>query len=614
MTGTITKGPGGNHQVLDKLNVERERGITVKAQTVSMLHTHKGEEYLINLIDTPGHVDFSYEVSRSLGACEGCLLLVDASQGLQAQSLAVFRAASSQNLAIIPCLNKIDLPHASPEAISKQIEEALHIPPEEHLYISAKSGLGVEKVLDAVIEQLPPPATTGDGWRDRVARLSAGQAVREGAVERWAKEGDNILRALIVDTSYDRFRGVVSLIRVFTGSLKKGDKITPMASGKRYEVLDVGIFHPEETTTDVLLAGQVGFVVCNMKDFEEGMHTNHNFWRACLTNLDIRIAAHVGDTITNATTTNIEPLPGFKPMQSMVFAGVFPLDPQDFQKLEEAIGRLTLNDRSVTVQRESSAALGQGCRLGFLGTLHMSVLMQRLNDEYGADDGTSDIISNPYIFPDSHDKTSRIAQVEEPIVHATIMVPQTFIGEMMELCNEHRGIELEYKFVESTDRAVLRYQLPLSEIATEFFSSLKSRSKGYASFDYEDAGYAPSDLVKLNLMLNGKPIDALAMIIHRSKAVTVGREWTKKLRGVIPRQLFEVAIQAQVGNKVIARENLSAMRKDVTAGLYGGHYERKMKHLEKQKRGKAKLKSLGAGNIHVPQTAFFEVLSNKASK
>ncbi|KAJ9127429.1 hypothetical protein QFC24_000837 [Naganishia onofrii] len=580
MTGTITKGPGGNHQVLDKLNVERERGITVKAQTVSMLHTHKGEEYLINLIDTPGHVDFSYEVSRSLGACEGCLLLVDASQGLQAQSLAVFRAASSQNLAIIPCLNKIDLPHASPEAISNQIEEALHIPPNEHLYISAKSGLGVDKVLDAVIERLPPPATIGDGWRDRVARLSAGGAVREGAVERWAKEDDNILR----------------------------DKITPMASGKRYEVLDVGIFHPEETTTDVLLAGQVGFVVCNMKDFEE---------------------AHVGDTITNATTTNIEPLPGFKPMQSMVFAGVFPLDPQDFQKLEEAIGRLTLNDRSVTVQRESSAALGQGCRLGFLGTLHMSVLVQRLNDEYGADvcvtaptvpykivykDGTEDIISNPYIFPDSHDKTSRIAQVEEPIVHATIMVPQTFIGEMMELCNEHRGIELEYKFVESTDRAVLRYQLPLSEIATEFFSSLKSRSKGYASFDYEDAGYAPSDLVKLNLMLNGKPIDALAMIIHRSRAVTVGREWTKKLRGVIPRQLFEVAIQAQVGNKVIARENLSAMRKDVTAGLYGGHYERKMKHLEKQKRGKAKLKSLGAGNIHVPQTAFFEVLSNKASK
>ncbi|KAH8089781.1 P-loop containing nucleoside triphosphate hydrolase protein [Filobasidium floriforme] len=602
MTGTITRGPGGNHQVLDKLAVEKERGITVKAQTVSMLWTHTDrQEYLINLIDTPGHVDFSYEVSRSLGACEGCLLLVDASQGLQAQSLAVERSASAQGLSIIPCLNKIDLPHAHPAVVSAAITSTLGIPADSHMHISAKSGLGVRDVLGAVIDKLPPP---GD-WLDRVARLS-GADVREDAEEVKLKrvgEDPDALRGLIIDTYYDRFRGVVSLIRVFTGTVKKGDKLVFMSTGKKHEVLEVGIFHPEETSTGQLYEGQVGYVVCNLKDFEE---------------------AHVGDTVTHPNT-KIEPLPGFKPLQSMVFAGVFPLDATDFQKLEEAIGRLTLNDRSVTVQRESSAALGQGCRLGFLGTLHMSVLVQRLKDEYGAEvcvtaptvpykvvykNGREEIVSNPALFPDNHDAIMRIDRVEEPIVHATILSPQEHVGDMMELCNEHRGIQLDYHYDEASGRSTLRYELPLSEIATEFFSKLKSRSKGYASFDYEDAGYTSSDLIKLNLLVNSSPVDALAMIVHRASAVTVGREWVAKLKKVIPRQLFQVSIQAAIGTKIIARESLSAMKKDVTAGLYGGHYERKMKQLEKQRRGKAKLKRLGAGNVEVPAAAFYEILGS----
>ncbi|KAK4689864.1 hypothetical protein P7C73_g250, partial [Tremellales sp. Uapishka_1] len=553
MTNTLPPSLIPNAQFLDKLKVERDRGITVKAQTVSLIHTHtNGVRYLINLIDTPGHVDFSYEVSRSLGACEGGLLLVDCTQGIQAQTLSVFHHAEDASLTLLPVINKVDLEHASPEATSDQIASSLGLAKADHMRISAKSGLGVQDVLNSIIEKLPPP-------------------------KRWEDE-DGKLRGLVFDTHYDRFRGVVSLVRIFSGTVKKGDRISFLQADRKYEVLEVGIYNPEEITVDTLRDGQVGYLVCNMKNSEE---------------------AFIGDTICWADK-QVEPLPGFQPMKAMVYAGVFPLESSDFPKLEESIGRLTLTDRSVSVQRESSAALGQGCRLGFLGTLHMDVL-----------NGKEEFVSNPSDFPDSLiGPGSKIVGVEEPTVNATIIVPTEYIGAMMDLCAKYRGNQLEYRFLEATDRAILRYSLPLAEIVTDFFSELKSASSGFASFDYEEAEYVPSDLVKLNMMLNGKPIDALAMIVHRSAAVTVGRTWTKKLKDVLPKQLFEVAIQAAVGSKVIARESVSAMRKDVTAGLYGGHYERKMKHLNKQKEGKKRLKRL-AGNIDIPQAAFFDVLSSR---
>ncbi|KAL7422375.1 Translation factor guf1 mitochondrial [Cryptotrichosporon argae] len=574
MTNTLP--PSSDPQFLDKLKVERERGITVKAQTVSIIHTHTdGAQYLVNLIDTPGHVDFSYEVSRSLGACEGGLLLVDCTQGIQAQTLSVFHHAQDAALRLLAVINKVDLPHASPRETSEQIAASLGLAPNGHMMISAKSGLGVDKVLEAIVDKLPAPTVQGDGR----------------------------LTALVFDTFYDRYRGVVSLVRLFSGSLKKGDKVRFLQADRKYEVLDVGIYNPEEVSVGVLRAGQVGYLVCNMKNSDE---------------------AHIGDTVCHVDKP-VAPLPGFKPMKAMVFAGVFPMDSAEFPQLEESIERLTLNDRSVSVERESSAALGQGFRLGFLGTLHMDVFRQRLEDEYASNvivtaptvpykvfynDKRQVFISNPAEFPDVTDTKTRVAHVEEPMVNATIFVPSDYIGAMMDLCARYRGVQQEYRFLENTDRAILRYSLPLSEIVTDFFSELKSASSGFASFDYEEAGYQKSDLVRLNMLLNGKPVDALAMIVHRSAAATVGRAWAKKLREVLPRQLFELAIQAAVGSKVVARESLSAMRKDVTAGLYGGHYERKMKHLNKQKEGKKRLKRL-AGNIDIPQSAFFDVLSSR---
>ncbi|KAI9638759.1 uncharacterized protein MKK02DRAFT_9599, partial [Dioszegia hungarica] len=576
LTGTLPAS--SSPQFLDKLKVEKERGITVKAQTVSLIHTHTdGERYLINLIDTPGHVDFSYEVSRSLGACEGALLLVDCTQGIQAQTLSVFHYAEEANLTLLPVINKVDLPHASPKETSEQIAATLGLPMGNHVHISAKSGLGVPQVLTSIIDELPPPPPS--------------------------EETDGRLRGLVFDTFYDHFRGVVSLVRLFSGSIRKGDKVRFLQAGKKYDVLEVGVHNPEEVPVDVLLDGQVGYVVCNMKNSDE---------------------AHIGDTICHADKL-VDALPGFKPMKAMVYAGVFPVDSGDFSKLEEAIERLTLNDRSVSIQRESSAALSQGFRLGFLGTLHLDVFRQRLEDEYESNviitsptvpfkvvykDGREEFISNPADFPDITDPKARVAHIEEPMVAATIFVPNEYIGEMMTLCAKYRGIQQEYRILENSSRAVLRYTLPLSEIVTDFFSELKSASSGFASFDYEEAGYQRSDLVKLNMMLNSKPVDALAMVVHRNAAVAIGRTWTKKLREVLPRQLFELAIQAAIGTKVVARESLSAMRKDVTAGLYGGHYERKMKHLEKQKKGKQRLKRL-AGNIDVPQSAFFDVLSSR---
>ncbi|TEB26571.1 translation factor GUF1, mitochondrial [Coprinellus micaceus] len=580
LTGTIEKKKTGkNQQVLDKLKVERERGITVKAQTASMIHHHNGSGFLLNLIDTPGHVDFSWEVSRSLAACQGAVLLVDASQGVQAQSISVFHNAKERGLKIIPVLNKIDLPAADPARIAEQMRTTFGIDPSEIIQISAKTGQGVQQVLEAIIERLPSP-----------------QGLKEAP-----------LKAFLFDSFYDRYRGVISLINVQEGVLRKGEKIASYHTRKKYEVTELGIMHPEEIPTQSLNPGQVGFVACNMKQSSE---------------------AHIGDTL-HRVGSPVEPLAGFQPAKAMVFAGVFPVENSEFPKLEESINRLMLTDRSVTVQRDSSAALGQGCRLGFLGTLHMDVFRQRLEDEYDSNviitaptvpykivymDGREQTISNPTEFPETTDTAARVKEVQEPMVKATIIVPEEYVGELMELCFEHRADNLEHRYLDAgaatTSRIMINCLLPLSEIVTGFFDQLKSRSSGFASFDYEDAGYQKSDLAKMSFLLNAKAVDALALIVHRSAQERVARHWVKKLHKVIPRQLFEVPIQAAIGKKVIARETLKAMRADVTAGLYGGHYERKMKHLENQKESKRRMKKLG--KVDLPQEAFFDLLSHQS--
>ncbi|KAF8844859.1 GTP-binding protein lepa [Paxillus ammoniavirescens] len=579
LTGTIPKKAlGSNQQVLDKLKVERERGITVKAQTASMTHTVGGRKYLLNLIDTPGHVDFSWEVSRSLAACQGALLLVDATQGVQAQSISVFHIAKERRLKIIPVLNKIDMPASQPERIVSQLQSIFGIDPVEVLQISAKTGQGVDAVLQAIIERIPPPSASVD----------------------------KPFKALLFDSHYDRYRGVISLVSLHNGVIRKGDKIASSHSRKKYEVQEVGIMHPEELPTTSLQPGQVGYIACNMKESSE---------------------AHVGDTLHHVGIP-VDPMPGFQPTKAMVYAGIFPVDTNDFLKLEESIRRLTLTDRSVTCQRESSSALGQGCRLGFLGTLHMDVFRQRLEDEYDASiivtaptvpykvvyRNNTVIVSNPTEFPDLSDASTGVKEVHEPVVKASIIVPEDYLGEMMELCFSHRAEDVDHRYLDSgtttSTRVILTCTIPLSEIVTDFFDKLKSKSSGYASFDYEDAGYKASDLSKMVFLLNGKPVDALALIVHRSAQQDVGRMWVKKLHKVIPRQLFEVPIQAAIGKKIIARETLKAVRADVTAGLYGGHYERKMKHLENQKESKRRMKRIGS--VDLPQEAFFDILSTKA--
>ncbi|CAL1705284.1 unnamed protein product [Somion occarium] len=573
LTGTIDKKDRGlNQQVLDKLKVERERGITVKAQTASMIHTHEGRKYLLNLIDTPGHVDFAWEVSRSMAACQGALLLVDATQGVQAQSISVFHIAKERGLTIIPVLNKIDLPAAQPEIIAAQMQSTFGINPEDCLHISAKSGKGVEKVLDAILARIPPPRA----------------------------DANAPLKALLFDSSYDRYRGVISLVNVQSGVLRKGDKIASCHTRKKYDIIDLGIMHPEEVSTTSLRPGQVGYIACNMKESSE---------------------AHIGDTL-HRVGSPVESMPGFKPAKAMVYAGVFPVDSNDFPKLEESIKRLTLTDRSVEVTRESSTALGQGCRLGFLGTLHMEVFRQRLEDEYNSSviitaptvpykvvyrDRTV-MVSNPTDFPDP-EAMIKVKDIQEPIVSTTIIVPQEYLGEMMDLCYTHRAEDLDHRYLDisgDSARIILTCIMPLSEIVTDFFDKLKSRSSGFASFDYEDAGYKASNLSKMTFLLNGRPVDALALIVHRTAEQEVGRAWVKKLHKVIPRQLFEVPIQAAVGRRIIARETLSAYRADVTAGLYGGHYERKLKHLENQKESKKKMKKIGT--VELPQEAFYDIL------
>jgi len=565
MTGTLSDRKK-HEQFLDKLQVEKERGITVKAQTASMFYEHEGQTYLLNLIDTPGHVDFSYEVSRSLYACQGALLLVDAAQGVQAQTMANFYLAFGQDLAIVPVINKVDMAAADPERVAKQLHHLFDFEDKDLLKTSAKTGLGMESVLQAVVKKIPAPT---------------------GAP-------DQPLKALLFDSWFDEYRGVVCLIALHDGVIKKGDKITLAQSGKRYEVLELGLMYPDEQPMDALYPGQVGYLIAGMKTVQE---------------------ARVGDTIFH-TKAPVKPLPGFKPAKPMVFAGIYPVVNNDFELLRDAIEKLTLNDASVTVEKKTSAALGLGFRCGFLGLLHMDVFRQRLEQEYGLNviatapsvlykvklqNGEMVAIERPSEFPDP----SKIEEIFEPIIDATIIVPKKFVGAMLKLSEEKRGIQTGMDYLDE-ERLVLKYKLPLNEVATDFYDQLKSLSSGYASFDYEESDYEPADLVKMDILLNGKPVDALSIIVHRDNAYQIGKDLTKKLRKVIPRQMFEVAIQAALGAKIIARETVSAMRKDVTAKCYGGDISRKRKLLEKQKAGKKKMKQVG--NVEVPQEAFLSIL------
>ncbi|KAL2634501.1 hypothetical protein R1flu_005980 [Riccia fluitans] len=571
LTSTIRKGHG-QPQYLDKLQVERERGITVKAQTATMFYNYSNDrkKYLLNLIDTPGHVDFSYEVSRSLAACQGVLLLVDASQGVQAQTVANFYLAFEADLTIIPVINKVDQPTADPDRVKEQLKSIFDINPDEVILTSAKTGQGLEQVLPVVIERIPCP---------------------KGNPE-------SPLRMLLLDSYYDEYKGVVCHVAVVDGTLKKGVKIASAATGQSYEVNDVGILHPELTPTSHLFTGQVGYVIAGMRSTKE---------------------ARIGDTL-HLTRTQVEPLPGFKPAKHMVFAGVYPADGSDFDALNHAIERLTCNDASVSVSKETSGALGMGFRCGFLGLLHMDVFHQRLEQEYGAQvisttptvpyvfeyaDGSKVTVQNPAALSSSPGK--RVVRCWEPTVLATIITPSEYVGSLMTLCSERRGEQIEHSFIDG-QRVMLKYKLPLREVVIDFYNELKSITSGYASFDYEESEMQASDLVKLDLLLNGEPVDALASIVHRSKAERVGRELCEKLKKILDRQLFEIAVQAAIGSKVVARETLSALRKNVLAKCYGGDVSRKRKLLEKQKEGKRRMKRVGS--VDIPQEAFHSLLRN----
>lgn len=584
LTGTIKKGHG-QPQYLDKLQVERERGITVKAQTATMFYNYSKAKrdqvgstlplaersYLLNLVDTPGHVDFSYEVSRSLAACQGVLLVVDAAQGVQAQTVANFYLAFESDLTIIPVINKIDQASADPERVKEQLKSLFDLDPKDALLTSAKTGEGLTQVLPAIIERIPPP---------------------KGLIA-------SPLRTLLLDSYYDEYKGVICHVSVVDGLLRKGDKIASSSTGQSYEVMDIGIMHPELTPTGLLLTGQVGYIVTGMRSTHE---------------------ARIGDTLHHVHTA-VKPLPGFKPAKHMVFAGVYPADGSDFEALSHAIDRLTCNDSSVSVTKETSGALGMGFRCGFLGLLHMDVFHQRLEQEYGAqvitttptvpyifeyDDGSKINVQNPAALSSAPGK--RLACSWEPMVIATIVTPSEYVGGLITLCSERRGEQLEYNFIDS-QRVLLKYKLPLREIVVDFYDELKSITSGYASFDYEDAGYQKADLVKLDIMLNGQSVDALAAIVHSSKAQYVGRKVVDKLRKIIDRHMFDVAIQAAVGSRVIARETLSAMRKNVLAKCYGGDVSRKRKLLEKQKEGKKRMKRVGS--VDLPQEAFHQLLQSK---
>ncbi|CAL8358339.1 unnamed protein product [Merluccius merluccius] len=564
ITGAIVKTER-NKQVLDKLQVEQERGITVKAQTASVFYTHQGQQYLLNLIDTPGHVDFSYEVSRSISACQGVLLIVDANQGIQAQTVANFYLAFEAQLTIIPVINKIDLKNADPERVEAQIEKVFDIPREECIRISAKLGTNVERVLQEIVERLPPPTASRD----------------------------DSFKALVFDSDFSHYRGVVANVAVFGGQVRKGDRIVSAYLGKSYEVNELGLLRPHEHPTDRLYAGQVGYMVAGMKDVKE---------------------AQIGDTLYHQQHP-VDALPGFKPAKAMVFAGIYPMDQSEYTGLRSAIDKLTLNDSSVTVQKDSSLALGAGWRLGFLGLLHMEVFNQRLEQEYNAnvvvtaptvpykaEHGSEEItIVNPAQFPDR----SVVSQYLEPMVNGTILAPDSYIGKIMTLCLNRRATQENMVYIDD-HRVMMKYIFPLNEIVVDFYDLLKSMSSGYASFDYENAGYQAADLIKMDILLNGKSVEELTMIVHRQRAYNVGKAMCERLKDSIPRQMFEIAVQAAIGSKVIARETIKPFRKNVLAKCYGGDITRKMKLLKRQAEGKKKMRRIG--NIDVPKDAFINVL------
>lgn len=556
-------------QLLDSMDLERERGITIKAHAITLSYdAEDGQTYVFNLIDTPGHVDFNYEVSRSLAACEGALLVVDASQGIEAQTLANTYLAAEHNLEIVPVINKIDLPSADPERVRQEIEDIIGIDASAAPLISAKAGLGIEEVLEAVVKQIPPPKG----------------------------EDDAPLRALIFDSYYDSYKGVIVYIRVKEGEVRTGDTIRMMATGAEFEVVEAGIMRPGRLEpTGLLRAGEVGYIAASIKTVNE---------------------ARVGDTVTRKDRPALEPLPGYRKANPMVYCGIFPADGAQYQDLREALERLQLNDASLTFEPETSVALGFGFRCGFLGLLHMEIIQERLEREYNLDlittapsviyritlnDGTVRLIDNPTNYPDP----GSISLAEEPIADAHILSPNDYVGNIMELCQERRGVFKDMHYLDPT-RVDIHYELPLNEIVYDFFDALKSRTKGYASFDYELKGYAPSQLVKLDILLNGDMVDALSFIVFEGSAYTRARRMCEKLKDNIPRQLFEVPIQAAIGGKVIARETVRALRKDVLAKCYGGDITRKKKLLEKQKEGKKRMRQLGS--VEVPQEAFMAVL------
>ncbi|MGS2743238.1 translation elongation factor 4 [Halomonas sp. LS-001] len=554
-------------QVLDSMDIERERGITIKAQSVTLdYHALDGEVYQLNFIDTPGHVDFSYEVSRSLYACEGALLVVDAAQGVEAQSVANCYTAVEQGLEVLPVLNKIDLPQADPDRVAQEIEEIIGIDATDACQVSAKSGIGIDALLERLVRDIPPPKGNRDGP----------------------------LQALIIDSWFDNYLGVVSLIRVFDGTLRKGDKVRIKSTGRDWGATEVGIFTPLRKQTNILRAGEVGFLVAGIKDIH---------------------GAPVGDTITHAKTPDVERLPGFQKVKPQVYAGMFPVSADDYEDFRDALEKLALNDASLEYEPENSDALGFGFRVGFLGTLHMEIVQERVEREYGLDllttaptvvyelalkNGDIQYVSNPSKLPDLAD----IEEMREPIVRASILVPQDYVGNVIAECEQRRGTQLDMQFL--GNQIQLTYELPMSEVVMDFFDRLKSISKGYASLEYNFERFEAAKLVRLDVLINGDKVDALAVIIHRDHAHSRGRLLVEKMKELIPRQMFDVAIQAAIGGQVVARSTVKALRKNVTAKCYGGDVSRKKKLLEKQKAGKKRMKQVG--RVEIPQDAFLAVL------
>ena len=566
-TGTLSKREM-EEQILDSMDLERERGITIKAQAVrSIYKARNGEEYMLNFIDTPGHVDFTYEVSRALAACEGALLVIDATQGIEAQTLANVYLALDNDLEIIPVINKIDLPSADPEHVKKEIEDVIGIDASDAVLCSAKIGIGIEDVLEAIVARVPAPQ--GDA--------------------------EAPLKALVFDSKFDAYKGVVLYVRLMQGRLRKGMKIRMMATGAEFDVTEVGYFKPGIVNVDELEEGQVGFFAASIKNVKD---------------------ARVGDTVTDANRPAEAALPGYRKATPMVYCGLYPVENSDYDNLRDALEKLQLNDASLVFEPETSTALGFGFRCGFLGLLHMDVIKERLEREYNLSlittapnviyevfrtNGDVEMVDNPSLFPDP----TVIDHVEEPFVNATIIVPKDYVGAVMELSQEKRGEYDNMTYLDDT-RVMIHYALPLSEIIFDYFDRLKSATRGYASLDYELSGYRYSDLVKVDILLNGEPVDALSAIVHKEFATVRGRQLVEKLRSLIPRQMFEIPVQAAIGNKVIARENVRAMRKDVLAKCYGGDISRKRKLLEKQKEGKKRMKQVGS--VELPQEAFMAIL------